>query len=64
MRYIETSMQFWKQRTQAQVESPEAAPEAVKAFVRERFGDRAVSYDPSDAEANKLATSAGSGAKR
>jgi hypothetical protein len=32
---------------------------AVKALVRARFGDKVVSYDPSDPEANKLAISKG-----
>lgn len=41
------------------VESPDAAPEAVADFVKEKFGEKAVAYDPSDPEANKLATAAG-----
>lgn len=34
-------------------------PEAVKAVVQQRFGEKAVAYDPSDPEANKRATAAG-----
>lgn len=41
------------------VESPDASPEAVKDFVTQRFGERAVAYDPSDPEANKRAVAAG-----
>ena len=33
--------------------------EAVRRAVQERFGERVVSYDPSDSEANKLAVSQG-----
>ena len=35
--------------------SKDVAPEAVVASVQRRFGDKVVAYDPSDAEANKLA---------
>ncbi len=35
------------------------APEAVKAVVQHRFGDKAVIYDPSDTEGTKIAVSRG-----
>jgi hypothetical protein len=38
---------------------PNMAPEAVRAVIRARFGDKAVSYDPSDAEGTKIAVSHG-----
>src|SRR5437762_3194828 len=41
------------------VASPDCAPEAVQSYMSRRFGDRRVSYDPSDPEANKLAVSEG-----
>jgi hypothetical protein len=41
------------------VENPDAKQEAVSDFVKARFGDKVVSFDPSDPEANKLATSGG-----
>jgi hypothetical protein len=40
-------------------ENPEASPAAVTHFVRARFGEKVVSFDPSDPEANKLAVAAG-----
>jgi hypothetical protein len=39
--------------------SPDIAPAAVQKIVTERFGDRAVLYDPNDREANERATAAG-----
>lgn len=39
--------------------SPNADPEAVKAIVTKRFGERAVIYDPSDREGNLIAASKG-----
>jgi hypothetical protein len=39
--------------------SPEATPDAVEQVMNLRFGARRVSYDPSDPEANKLATASG-----
>jgi hypothetical protein len=39
--------------------SPDADPEAMSSVVDLRFGPKAVSYDPSDPEANKLAVSQG-----
>jgi hypothetical protein len=36
---------------------PEASSEAITSYMRQRFSDKRVSYDPSDPEANKLATS-------
>ena len=41
------------------IASPDCAPEAVQSYMSRRFGDRRVSYDPSDPEANKLAVSQG-----
>ncbi len=41
------------------VEHPGATTAAVEHFVRARHGDKVVSYDPSDAEANKRAVAAG-----
>jgi hypothetical protein len=37
----------------------DVAPAAVQSMVKLRFGDKAVTYDPSDPEANKLAIVAG-----
>jgi hypothetical protein len=45
--------------TAAAIQSPEASPDAVRSFVRARFGEKVVSFDPSDPEANKIATSQG-----
>lgn len=39
--------------------SPDCAAEAAQSCVRARFGDKRVSFDPSDPEANKLAVSQG-----
>jgi hypothetical protein len=41
------------------VASPDCLPEAMNSYLGRRFGDKRVSYDPSDAEANKLAVSKG-----
>jgi len=41
------------------IASPDCVPEAVQSYLARRFGDRRVSYDPSDPEANKLAVSQG-----
>jgi hypothetical protein len=41
------------------VESPECKPEALSSYLDERFGEQRVAYDPSDAEANKLAVASG-----
>lgn len=38
---------------------PRIEPGAVAAIVKERFGDKVVSFDPSDPEANKLAAANG-----
>lgn len=38
---------------------PHITNDAVSSIVRQRFGDKAVTYDPSDVEANKRAVSAG-----
>jgi hypothetical protein len=40
--------------TQA-TESPDIRPEAMKKFMDEKFGEKRVSYDPSDPESNSLA---------
>lgn len=39
--------------------SPDATSETVKSIVETRFGKKAVAYDPSDPEANKIAASKG-----
>ena len=41
------------------VADPDCAPEAVRTYVGQRFGDKRVSFDPSDQEANRLAVSQG-----
>jgi len=41
------------------LEDGDVSPEAVEAVVRSRFGDKVVSYDPSDREANSRAVAAG-----
>src|SRR5207247_2077615 len=41
------------------VENPAAEADAVADFVKEKFGDKVTSYDPSDPEANKRAVAAG-----
>lgn len=41
------------------LESPRIEPEAVSAVIEKRFGANVVSFDPSDREANDLATAAG-----
>ncbi len=41
------------------VASPDCAAEAVQSYLSRRFGDKRVSFDPSDPEANKLAVSQG-----
>lgn len=44
---------------EAAVASPDCGAEAVGSYLRHRFGDKRVSFDPSDPEANKLAVSEG-----
>lgn len=44
---------------EAAIASPDCAPEAVQSYMSRRFGERRVSYDSSDPEANKLAVSQG-----
>lgn len=39
--------------------SPDAKPEALEAYMTQRFGKNRVSFDPSDPEANKIAISQG-----
>jgi len=39
------------------IASPDCAAEAVASYVNQRFGEKRVSFDPSDPEANKLAVS-------
>lgn len=41
------------------VGSPDAKPEAVEIYMTKKFGDKRVSYDPSDPEANHAAAAAG-----
>ncbi len=41
------------------IASPECGAEAVESYVSKRFGEKRVSFDPSDPEANKLAVSKG-----
>ena len=41
------------------IASPDCATDAVASYVSQRFGEKRVSYDPSDPEANKLAVSNG-----
>ena len=41
------------------IAASDCAPEAVESYVSRRFGERRVSFDPSDPEANKLAVSQG-----
>jgi hypothetical protein len=41
------------------VASPDCAPDATESYLAKRFGEKRVSYDPSDSEANKLAVSEG-----
>ncbi len=43
----------------AAVAAPNCAPEAVQSYMEKRFGEKRVSFDPSDPEANKLAVSQG-----
>jgi len=41
------------------IASPDCTAEAVQSYVNKRFGEKRVSFDPSDPEANKLAVSQG-----
>ena len=41
------------------VTSPDAKPEALNAYMTQRFGEKRVSFDPSDPEANHAAAAAG-----
>jgi hypothetical protein len=41
------------------IASPNCTTEAVDSYLAKRFGEKRVSYDPSDSEANKLAVSKG-----
>lgn len=41
------------------IASPDCAAEAVASYVNKRFGEKRVSFDPSDPEANKIAVSKG-----
>ena len=41
------------------IASPDCAADAAQSYVRHRFGEKRVSFDPSDPEANKLAVSQG-----
>lgn len=44
---------------QTAIESPEAEPEAVQDYITKRFGERRVSYDMNDREANNKAVAEG-----
>lgn len=44
---------------EAAISSPDCAAEAVESYLKTRFGEKRVSFDPSDTEANKLAMSKG-----
>ncbi len=44
---------------EAAISSPDCAAEAVESYLKTRFGDKRVSFDPSDSEANKIAVSKG-----
>jgi hypothetical protein len=44
---------------EAAVASPDCRAEAVESYLSRRFGQKRVSFDPSDPEANKLAVSQG-----
>jgi hypothetical protein len=44
---------------EAAVAAPECRPEAVESYLQRRFGEKRVSFDPSDPEATKLAVSQG-----
>jgi len=52
----ETAASGWVREA---LSDPRCAPEAAKSAVEARFGTKAVAYDPSDAEANKLAVAKG-----
>ncbi len=41
------------------IASPDCAADAVASYVNQRFGEKRVSFDPSDPEANKIAVSEG-----
>jgi len=45
--------------TELAIASPDCIPDAVQTYVSKRFGEKRVSFDPSDPEANKLAVSEG-----
>ncbi len=47
------------QWAEAAIASPDCAAQAVQAYLSRRFGEKRVSFDPSDPEANKLAVSQG-----
>src|SRR5206468_6543084 len=44
---------------QTAMDSPDCPVEAARSYMKGRFGEKHVSYDPSDPEANKLAVSGG-----
>jgi hypothetical protein len=44
---------------EAAISSPDCAAEAVQSYLKTRFGEKRVSFDPSDSEANKIAVSKG-----
>jgi hypothetical protein len=44
---------------EAAIASPDCSPQAVESYLNVRFGEKRVSFDPSDSEANKIAVSQG-----
>lgn len=52
----EQSNHTWVQDALA---NPDVSSDAVRSVIEQRFGDKAVSYDPSDRESNKRAVAAG-----
>lgn len=45
--------------TEAAIASPDCSVPAVESYLKTRFGEKRVSFDPSDTEANKIAVSQG-----
>lgn len=56
---IVTTEQATHEWAQTAIESQDAEPAAVQDYMAKRFGERRVSYDPSDPEANNRATANG-----
>lgn len=58
--YLQLKLEdFQSEWVSAAMESNEVTPEAAQAFATARFGEKRVTYDPSDPEANKKAIAAG-----